>query len=240
MAFEVPVLDQRHRCERVSQKLQSFLVPPVDHCHLAQTMARLTLDREEAMRSADIAGLLEPLGSFFFAVGHHEMLPHCEHCLALVPEALHLAEEFDAACLEPGDRGGSKVRSFRVHSLEVRVLECLDDPFAGAIHRLPAKLRCCKQLIHAPLPLENSLPVSGGLCRSDLLEDLHLCCNVQRLVATLLVHLPSRPLALRSAVGDEHAAQAALEILALLPTVGTAGHCFRHFLCFYHRGRHRQ
>ena len=97
-------LTQRHTHQRVSHQLHPLLIAPSPHCHLAETKARLAFYREEAVSFCNLPCPLEVRLCFLWIVEKAEVVGNSAKGLALVPETLHLAQDFGAPCLQPSKR----------------------------------------------------------------------------------------------------------------------------------------
>eukprot|EP00290_Baffinella_frigidus_P059054 CAMPEP_0180355986 /NCGR_PEP_ID=MMETSP0989-20121125/9088_1 /TAXON_ID=697907 /ORGANISM="non described non described, Strain CCMP2293" /LENGTH=243 /DNA_ID=CAMNT_0022345999 /DNA_START=875 /DNA_END=1604 /DNA_ORIENTATION=+ len=131
--------------QRVSQQLQPLLVPPIQNRQTPEAKARIdSAGREEAVLCADIPCPREVRRGFLRPSKQAEVVCDFAQSHALVPEALHCAQELDAPFLQPNGRARMVVAVSQV----VRPGECREDRIASGIW-LPVQ-----QLFHAPLPLE--------------------------------------------------------------------------------------
>jgi hypothetical protein len=152
MKFHVCVvllLAQRRRCERVPQQIHPLLVLPLRHRQLSEPKTRLALYREESVRCSDIAPSLKVPSCFLSLFGNNEVLRSVAHCFALVPEALHIAHQFDAPVLQPDDRERMVCAARCMQAGGVRPLEVVEDGLAGSV--TPTR----QQLLQALLPLDH-------------------------------------------------------------------------------------
>ena len=141
------------------------------------------------------------------------------HGLALVPEALQLAEEWDPPFHESNEGAPMVSAACFLNSHPVRIGEHRQDRLGQMISTMS------HQLFHAPLPLQNSPPVPCCLCRVYCPTDV---LQRHRRRACLLVALPIRFLACNPAVRGLPAYRAALESRTLRATVGAALRGRRH------------
>jgi len=100
------LLTQRHAYQRISQQIHPLLVAPLHHRQVAETKARRTFDREKSVRFSEVACPLEVPCGLLCLADNAQVVGDTAHHLALVPETLNPAQDFDAPCLQPNDRGG--------------------------------------------------------------------------------------------------------------------------------------
>jgi hypothetical protein len=79
-------------------------VAPLLIRHPSEPKARLAFYREKAVGCSDIAPSLKVRSCFLSLAGIDEVKASVAHCFALVPKALHVAQDFDAPVLQTDGR----------------------------------------------------------------------------------------------------------------------------------------
>jgi len=105
------------------------------------------------MGCSDIACSLKVRSCFRSLAGIVEVLGSFAHFFALVPEALHVAQEFDAPVLQPDARESVVCAARCIPCGPVRPPEIVEGAIAVGIGPT------LQELLQAPLPLEHPPPV---------------------------------------------------------------------------------